>query len=58
MKVSREKLHSIVDRVCGEMVTDEDLSKIVELVNLCQEDIPATWPSRSKPRRKKDGDEE
>ena len=58
MKVSREKLHSIVDRVCGEIVTEEDLAKVVELGNLYQEDIPATWPSRSKPRRKKDGDEE
>ena len=59
MKVSREKLQAIVDRVCGEFVTDEDLVKVVELVNRCQDDIPATWPSRnpSKPRRKKDGDD-
>ena len=59
MKVSREKLHSIVERVCGEVVTEEELAKVIELVNLCQEDIAATWPSRTPSRsrsRKKDGD--
>ena len=57
MQISKAGLHRLIDAMCGDSVTEADLERVVETVNLCQAEMPVPMVEVRR-RRRRNGETE